>query len=359
MPTVQERTVPHGTFTDHWIRVVAKESTRPIVRREREGGPPIEPFYDRDRTGPEAPIYQAMGGIVYATLANDGRALGDAAGALDRALGTSPGRPQARFLLGVAYQQLGATEEAIRALEQSVRADSSNPETLRALAQAYDRAGRDPAAIERLYRRALALQPALAWIRAEYAGFLEAHGLVDQALGEYHAALDEQPSLAVAWFDLGTTLAGQRRLAESSKAFAEAVHLDPQLGQAMSSLVEVRTSGTSVTEVSSLGSPLSSLPVRDRGPRAARLTVTAAPASGAVFENVPPNATVQVLRPDGTVVRTLSVGPRSVVSWDLRLDSGAPLGGGLYRVRVLARDPAGQPMPPQQFYIGVVRQRSA
>ena len=176
MPKVGERGVPHGTFTDHWIRVVKPGAPPPTVART--GNSPIEPFFDRDKTGPEAGIYQGMGGIVYATLATNTGALAAAAATLDKALGADTTRGEAHFLLGVAYAQLGKTADAIRALEHAVRIDSGRPDRLRALAQAYERAGRDPATIDHLYRRALSLQPALAWLRADYADYLQGHGLI-------------------------------------------------------------------------------------------------------------------------------------------------------------------------------------
>lgn len=45
------------------------------------------------------------------------------------------------------------------------------------------------------------------------------------------------------------------------------------------------------------------------------------------------------------------------VRWDLLTDAGAPIAGGLFRVRILGRDAAGRPLPPQLFYLGIVRQR--
>lgn len=356
MPKVQERGVPHGTFTEHWIRVVRSGSPQPTVRRYN--GEPIEPYFEQDKTGPESKVYQGMGGIVYATLADNRRALSEAAAALHQALGKDTTRGDGHFLLGVAYQQLGKTDDAIRALEQSVRIDSNRPEPLRALAQAYERAGRAQAAIDHLYQRALALQPALAWIRADYADFLQARGRRDEAERAYRSALAEQPGLAVAWFNLGTLLAEARRLDESSDAFQKAVRLDPSLAQALSPLLEIRTTGKVVTGVRSLGSPLASLPVRERGPRAVQLSIVTEGRGPAVrFLNVPPRGVVQILKPDGTLVRALPTGDGWALSWDLLTEAGNPIAGGLYRARVQGRDASGRPLSPQLFYFGVVRQR--
>src|SRR2546427_41864 len=72
MPRVHEQ-VPHSVFTDHWIRLAT--APPPAPPPPRRGAAPIEAYFARDRAGPEAAIYQAMGAVVYASLANDVRVL--------------------------------------------------------------------------------------------------------------------------------------------------------------------------------------------------------------------------------------------------------------------------------------------
>ncbi|MGQ0713741.1 MAG: hypothetical protein ACT4PJ_08410 [Gemmatimonadaceae bacterium] len=358
MPEVKERAVPHGTFTDHWIRVVdAKE--RPSPDRRSRNGPPIEPYYERDATGPHAVYYQAMGEIVYATQANDSRALADAALALEKALGSDTTRGDARFFLGAAYEQLGRTDAAVRAFELAVRADSNHPERLRALAVAYERAGRDAATIDSLYQRALRVQPALAWVRAEYADFLHAQGRSRDAEREYRAAIAERPNLAVARFNLGILLTESGRAREASQAFRDAVHRDPLLAEGLGRLLEIRVTGTTVAAARGLNSPLPGLPIRGRPPRAMQMRVgPATEVPHATFVNVPPDAFVQIVRPNGTLVRALSAGATGTLRWNLQTEAGAPISGGLYRARVYGRDAAGRQLAEQPLYFSVVRMRS-
>ncbi len=347
MPRVKERTVPHGSFTDHWIRVVAPQPAPARAGRARDR--PIEPYFERDRIGPDAKMYQGMGGVVYATLANDVRVLSDAAATLDRALRQDTTRADAHFLLGLAYQQLNRTDDAIRALERSVRIGPDHADRLHALARAYERVGRDPASIAGLYQRALKLQPALAWVRADYAHFLQGQGSREEAEAAYGAALTEHPSLALAEFNLGTLLTELDRLGEASEAFQQAVHLDPSLGEALAPLLEIRTTGTVVTAVRVMGSPLETLPVRDRGPESVKLTVDPrGPAAGVLFVNVPARASVRILEADGTPVRALRAREGTSLSWDLLTQAGNPIPSGLYRVQVQAA---------QRFSFGVVRLR--
>ncbi len=354
MPKVPERPV-HGAFTEHWIRVPGREPASPATRVSGDGH--VEPYFERDKRGSDGEIYRGMGEIVYGMLANNGRVLGDAAAALDRTLGGDSVRADATFLLGAAYQQLGKTDDAIRALEPSVRVDSSRPDALRALAQSYQRSGRPSVEIEHLYQRALTLQPSLAWIRAEYADFLQSEGRREDALHAYAAAVAEQPSLSVAWFNMGAVLAEAGRPSESARAFGQAVKLDPSLAQALMPLVQINVRGRTVTGATPASPPLAGLPLRDRGPHALEMSVRSGQAgAGIEFLNVPPKGIVQILRSDGTVLKTLAPQQDTVrARWDFLGDAGAPVTGGLYRARLLARDAAGRPAAAQFLYFGVVR----
>jgi hypothetical protein len=78
-------------------------------------------------------------------------------------------------------------------------------------------------------------------------------------------------------------------------------------------------------------------------------------APGVAFSNVPPRTVVQVLKPDGTLIRSLPAGDGGILRWNLLTDAGRPIGSGLYRVQVQGRDLSGRPIAPQPLYFGVVR----
>jgi len=357
MPPVKERTIPHGSFTDHWIRVVT--SATGSIRPARGTGEPIEAYYERDVAGPDAALYRAMGAVIYGTRANETGLLRDAADALDRAIGADSTLGGSLFLLGLAYRELGRPDASITALERSLRLDPDHPERLQALARAYEAAGREPEAIAALYERALALQPALAWIRADYADFLQAQDRNDEAEAAYRAALTERPSLDVAAFNLGTLLMGQGRLSEAGEVFERAVHLDPSLAEALSPLLLVAATGDTVTGARIVGAPLGVFPVRPRLPGAVQLIVGRGGARrGALFVNVPPGASLEIRDPDGTLVRALPPEEATTRLWDLETGRGTPIAGGLYRVEVRARA-AGRSEPAHRFLIGVVRVRGS
>ena len=353
MPKMQEQGIPHGTFTEHWIRVV-RPGDAPAQARASVRGEPIEPFFERDVDGPDAALYRAMGKVVYGTLASDARVLAAAAAELAQALGADSSRGGAHFLLGAAYEQLGRVDDAARAHERSVRIDASRPEALRALAYVNSLTGADPTLVDSLYRRALTLQPALAWMRAEHADLLHERGRLAEAEREYREAVGEQPSLAIAWFNLGLLLTGVQRMSDAAIAYRQAVRLDPAFAQALATLFRLTASENERTRVSRLPPPLPSLPIRDRGARAVEPRVGPDSLSVA-FVNLPATAIVQIFRPNGTIMRTVRSRGALSVDWDLRTDRGRPIPPGVYRVRVLGRDSNGRPVAQQTFYMGVAR----
>ncbi|MFO0095273.1 MAG: tetratricopeptide repeat protein [Gemmatimonadaceae bacterium] len=348
MPVVKERTVPHGTFSDHWIRVLSRETPRsapPVL--------PIEAYFPRDRSGPEAARYGAMGQVVYAALANDGRAYESAAAGLAPLLGTGVDAPRAHFLLGVAHAQRGRTREAHAAFMRATALDPANPEVLRALAQVTHRLGDTDQALA-LYVRALALQPALAWVRAEYADVLQQDGQLDAAIAQYRAALREQPSLATGHFTLGRALLAKQQTAEARVSLTEAVRLDPALATALEALIAVRTSGKRVSDARWLASPATA--VRAAPPAPGTLGVRVASTSSVQFTNTPPNGFVLVSSPDGTLLLAVPTGNGGTVTWDLRTGEGRPIGAGLYRAEVQARGLVSRPGGATATYFAVVHQ---
>ena len=175
---------------------------------------------------------------------------------------------------------------------------------------------------------------------------------------QYRSAIAEQPSLAVARFNLGTLLLEMGQARRASEELAEALHRDPTLAEGLSRLLEIRATQTAVTSVRGLPSPLPTLPVRARGGRGVQMTYSAPPAPPAVtFLNGPAGGGVHIFRPNGTPVRSLSSATGSSVVWNLLDDRGRPIVGGLYRVQVTGRDLSGRPLPPQLLDFGVVRDR--
>ncbi len=229
MPKASVAGTPHTTLTDHRIRVV----------REQEGAAPgagipverirLRPYYAMDDS---VGAYAGMAYVIRGLQHGDTTALRHGVTLLDDAAGAFG---EAQYLRGYGYMQLGEMARAAEPLEQAVALDPK-PERLNALAQTYERLGREGAAIRDLYERALAVQPARADIRVNYGRYLETQGELDAAAAQYEAAAAEYPWLAPAQFNLGTARLRQGDRVAAERSLREAVRLDPDGGQALGNL---------------------------------------------------------------------------------------------------------------------------
>lgn len=347
MPVVKERTVPHGTFSDHWIRVPGAAAATPATPVTAG---PIDPYFERDRTGAEAPLYRAMGTVVFASLAANGKLFDDAASALQPLLAGNRTHPQAFFLLGVAHESRGRAADAVAAFERARALGDERPELLRALARARLQLGDEDEARD-LYVQALAQQPALAWIRAEYADALHREGDLAGAEREYRAALAEQPSLAAASFNLGLVLLARQQTAPAAEALLNAVRLEPAYGTALAALLAVEGSDTKVRRIATLPSPVATVQTA-AAPTA--FGVQASTPNRVHFTNTPPAGYVLVFTPDGALQLAVPTNGGGTVTWDLRTGAGRVLAPGLYRAELQWR---GGPSPGPSVWFAMLRVR--
>lgn len=234
MPRVAAEEAPHSSFTDHWIRVVKQEPDVPPPVAAH--APPLEPYFDRDKTTVDGQIYEGMAYVILGKQQADSLAYEKGIAVLEEALAGQPDHGEAHFLLGLAYSYLGRVEEAIPPMEEAIRLEADIPERLNALAQVYEAARRDPVKIGRLYRRALALEPALADVRVNYGRFLETQGRLDEALEQYQQAAEEKPWLPAAFFNLGTAYLQKGAFADAEAALLQALELEPDYPKALSNL---------------------------------------------------------------------------------------------------------------------------
>lgn len=357
MPKAAASDAPHSSFTDHWIRVVGSETTS-AADPDAEI---MEPYFDQDRGNRVGQRYLGMALIVHGRQQNDPRLIATGAATLEVGLGADTTQGEAHFLLGVAHQQLGNLDRAVPALERAVRIDPGIPQRLNALAQVYEALRRDPAVIDRLYQRALRIQPALAGVRVNYGHFLQEQGRLSEAVAAYEAAQAEQPWLDVAPFMLGTALMERDRQAEAEAAFREAARLNPDYAGIRRHLLVFRTTRAGagrerITDVRLL-SPLPG-PAFDEPDTTAIRIVPEPEANAARFINLPENATVQIYTRHGALLRTLEKrGASTFLPWDVRTDFGKPVPSGLYLIHVRAKDPSGRALWTRVFRWAVVWQR--
>ncbi|MEX1054892.1 MAG: tetratricopeptide repeat protein, partial [Rhodothermales bacterium] len=242
MPSVRAEGTPHASFTDHRIRVVQDrlEDTSSAVPSAAEPtavrAPQLEPYFTADREGREGEIYKGMAYIVFGRQNADPGALEQGIALLKSNLNPGDEFGEAYFLLGFAHLQLRQVTQAIRALEKAIAIDGDVPERLNALAQAYEASGRNGTDIDRLYSKALTIQPALADIRVNFGRFLENQNRVAEAVEQYEKAIKEQPWLETAHYNLGTAFLRTGRHDEAESELREAVHLVPDYVDALGNL---------------------------------------------------------------------------------------------------------------------------
>ncbi len=244
MPKVEAEDAPHSSFTDHYIRVVRAEDRVTGQVTEAAGEVDLTSYFPRDASGAEGDVYEGMAYVIYGRQHGDAKALDKGIAVLERALPNAPHLSEGHYLLGFARMQRGQVRQAIPALQEAVRLKPGVPERLNALAQAYEATGGPPAEIERLYREALAVQPALADVRVNYGRFLETQGRTEAAVQAYRTALGHDPWLAAAHYNLGTALLRLGRDPdEAARHLEEAVRLQPDYVDALVNLGIVRASG--------------------------------------------------------------------------------------------------------------------
>jgi Tfp pilus assembly protein PilF len=233
MPKADLEEAPHSSFTDHWIRVISDDAAPAPIRTAESST--LRPYFDRDKSG-EGKMYEGMANV---TL---GRQTGDTA-LLQRGIDLLKSASQAGFtsgesayLTGFAHQLLGQDELAIPSLEAALLDDPDRVERLNALAQAYQRTGKDPVKTEQLYVRALRIQPKRVDVRLNYGQFLELRGRLDDAALEYTTAIRDEPWNVLAHYNLGTARLQEGRVDDAVGHLKEALALDPRYVPAWSNL---------------------------------------------------------------------------------------------------------------------------
>ncbi len=243
MPKVVADDVPHASFTDHRIRVVGDDR---VVGTATSGD--LRPYFEADR---EDGVEEGMAYVIYARQGGGAAAFRRGVSLLEQRLDERPEAGEGQYLLGYAYLQTNRASQAVAPLQRAL-AVSENPERLNALAQAYEQTGRPPADAEKLYARAVALQPAAADVRVNYGRLLEAQGRLSEAVRQYRAAIAEEPWLAQAHVLLGGALAKGGDLPGAVAALREAVTLEPDQADALTNLGVLVAQGGQVDQAGRL-----------------------------------------------------------------------------------------------------------
>src|SRR5580698_2788629 len=202
----------------------------------------------------------------------------------EHALAITPQLAEGHTCLGNVFVSTGRYEDAVQEFQRSLALDHNNDETLRSLADAYQKLG-NPAAAEDAYRKAISLRPnywgvysdlgAFYSNQARYADASEMFekaiqlapmyyygysnlGAIDLLLGQYPQAVDAfRQSIALrptgeAYGNLGAVYFYMRRYSDSAESLQQAISIDPNdwmnwgsLGDALLQIPARRQEGSS------------------------------------------------------------------------------------------------------------------
>jgi Flp pilus assembly protein TadD len=158
--------------------------------------------------------------------------------AYERGLAVEPLNVELLNSLGFALFQQGKSQEAVVALEKALAVDPKHWKSHNNLALAAIDLGELEVA-EAHFRESLAIKPQPA-IYNDLGFVLERQGLTDEAVKSYRKAIELDPKLATAQYNLGSSLARSGQFAEAERHLRAAIEADPKNAAARQALVEVR-----------------------------------------------------------------------------------------------------------------------
>ncbi len=192
---------------------------------------------------PNVPHFLSLLGEVHRKLGNPERAIQ----LNSQALKADPGMTPAYYYIGLAYMDLKKDDEAIAALESSLQSAHVAPEMYLTLGSLYARKKRYKEG-EELCKKAVALDPSRSEGHVNLAQLYNLRGDSDQALLELKLALEGKsfPSTAYyqqlqadAYFETGRAYQAKRALAQSIRAYQNALQFNPNEGRTHRQLAEV------------------------------------------------------------------------------------------------------------------------
>lgn len=236
MPKQQTVDVPHASFTDHDIRVVGAgdSGARGIPEAMTSRDARMISMFARDDNSDEGAVYRGIALVTHGRQKGDTEVIRDGISLLQNRV--SDLYPTGYFILGIGYLYLDEVGNAIPPLENAVRLDPNDPEKLNSLAQAYEADGRARNVIERLYTRALQIQPRDTDVRLNYGRYLLALNQTELAIDQFMEAVNERPYFADAYYNLGTAYLQAGDVDAGKEYLSSSLALDPDNLEAIGNL---------------------------------------------------------------------------------------------------------------------------
>jgi tetratricopeptide (TPR) repeat protein len=164
--------------------------------------------------------------------------LGRSAEAIDaykQAIKIEPDNAEAYTNLGVVYARLGRYHEAIDAHKQAIKFKPDLAVAHYNLGNAYTRLGRGTEAIE-AYKQAIKIQPDDAVAHYNLGNAYYALGRFTEAINVFEQAIRIKPAYAEAYYNLGITYYALKRFTEAIEAYKQAIRIKPDNAEAYNNL---------------------------------------------------------------------------------------------------------------------------
>jgi serine/threonine protein kinase/tetratricopeptide (TPR) repeat protein len=153
-------------------------------------------------------------------------ALEQARASSKRGLELGPGLAQVHFTAGLVHSAAGEGSAAVDQFQQALKIEPANADTLRELANAYDKVGRTAEA-EATLRRAVELRSD-SWAACKDLGvFYNRHGRMQEALPWFQRVVALTPDNYASYSNLGAVYLRLGRYAEAAAALKKSIALHP------------------------------------------------------------------------------------------------------------------------------------
>jgi serine/threonine-protein kinase len=178
---------------------------------------------------PTSALVQAALGRAYLArfnLTRDGKWIGPAHSACDRARQLDPASPEVNVTLGELSLRTGKAQEAVTAFQRALAVQPNNFDAMLGLARAYDASG-DASRSESTYKRAIQLQPAYFGGYSKLGGFYFTYGRWGAAADMFRKVTQLTPDNAHAFANLGACFFQLGQFDRALEAFQKSVTLEP------------------------------------------------------------------------------------------------------------------------------------
>ena len=142
-----------------------------------------------------------------------------------------PASINANYNLGLAYQEKGLNDKAVKNYETIIRLNPRHSGAYNNLGVIYGKQGRLEEAFKKIHT-ALDLNPDFAEAHTNLGVINDNLGHLEEAAREFQTAIRIDPNYVTAHIDLGIIYIKQGKREEAAKEFQTATHLDPYLGEA-------------------------------------------------------------------------------------------------------------------------------